>query len=46
MFDFGRKVEKHFPEDRRANSGETGRRCVPGHGNSMCKGPVVAGEGW
>lgn len=45
-FDFGRKVQERFPEDRRGNSGETGRRCVPGHGNSMFKGPVVAGEGW
>ena len=45
-FGFGRKVEECFPEDRRGNSGETGKRCVPGHGNSMCKGPEVAGEGW
>ena len=44
-FGFGRKVEELFPEDRRGNSREPGKRCVPGHGNSMCKGPVEVGEG-
>lgn len=45
-FGFGRKFEERFPEDRRGNSRETWKRCVLGRGNSICKGPVVAEEGW
>lgn len=47
-FDLVRKVEEGFLEEtrgvRRGNSGEMGKK-PPGHGISVCKGPVVGGGG-
>lgn len=45
-FGFGRKFEERFLRTGGETWGDL-KRCVPGQGTSICKGPVVAEEeGW